>query len=179
MSEKTGKDEAMMQTFAIALQMEEEGSAFYGRATETCRNGLERKIFMMLKADEELHKDRIKEIHESIRGGGWADNWKKTVKKDRDLKKIFREMALKAGRITSADSVDLRALDLGIDLEDSSIRFYKDRLAEAEDPREKEFLRQMIEEEEGHRSALLDMKSYFSDPESWFRERERGTLDGA
>jgi rubrerythrin len=73
----------------------------------------------------------------------------------------------------------MAALEAGMSLEIASIDFYQKRLNEAQEKAEKEFLTQMIKEEQMHHRLLSDMKLYLNDPSAWFIEKERHGLDGA
>ena len=74
--------------------------------------------------------------------------------------------------------VYLEALDFGIELEVKSMRYYQDLIDRSQEPAEKEFLARLLEEEKGHHRALIDMKFYLQDPAGYFRETEKGGLDG-
>ncbi|MBW2648656.1 MAG: hypothetical protein JRC53_02390 [Deltaproteobacteria bacterium] len=87
-------------------------------------------------------------------------------------------MAKKHGSKIIADTSDLEALDTGIDFEMRSVEFYEEQLTKATNSLEQEFIKKMVTEERGHHAALTDMKFYLSDPAGWFREKERGGLDG-
>lgn len=168
-----------MKMFSTALEMEEKGKTFYEKAKGTCHNKLGREIFRILMEDEIVHFDRIKTIYKSLKGArGWSEEWKAMKIEHKDLGQLFRGMALKHGKNIKAETTDLEALNIGIDFELRSITFYEDQLHKATDPKEKEFIKQMIGEERSHHSALADMKYYLTDPASWFIESERVGLDG-
>ena len=87
-------------------------------------------------------------------------------------------MAFAHGKNITANTSDLEALDMGIDLESRSITFYKENLTKAQDSLEREFIEEMIGEENSHHAVLSDMKLYLSDPAGWFFEHEHTGLDG-
>jgi rubrerythrin len=176
----TEKSERALKMLAKALEMEEKGKNFYDNAVSTCKNDLGREIFSMLGDDELVHIDRIKSIYSSLEGGAaWSDEWKSKKLSQGDLNPFFRELAEKHGKDIMADTDDISALDVGIDFELNSVRFYEENQAVAEDDREREFIEEMIAEEKNHHRLLVDMRLYLTDPASWFREQERGGLDGA
>ncbi|MDP8222210.1 MAG: ferritin family protein [Candidatus Lernaella stagnicola] len=167
----------MLQT---ALEMEEKGFAFYEKAVGETGNELGRNIFTMLKEDELVHVERIKTIYAEISGGGgWNDEWKTVAAPQRDLGQMFRDMAYKHRGTIQPQTSDLDALQVGIDFEARAVAFYKEHLADAADELEIEFIKEMIAEEETHHELLTDMKLYLSDPDAWFREKERSHVDGA
>ncbi|MCG6537378.1 MAG: ferritin family protein [Syntrophales bacterium LBB04] len=169
----------VMQLLAIALTMEEKGQAFYDKAAANCQNELGRKIFARLAADELVHVERIQAIHKRLsRGLGFGDEWRTLTLKG-DPGKVFRDMAANCDPHLSAAASDLEALDLGIDFEKQSIKFYQDALAQTSSEPEKNFLEALVREEKGHHASLSDMKTYLADPAAWFQEKERSGLDGA
>jgi rubrerythrin len=176
MNEDLKRAKKMLST---ALEMEERGKAFYERAVSTCRNDMGKEIFQTLMEDEDVHMIRIRSIYERLSGKqAWSEEWKKLKVKHADLGGLFRNIAKKHGPKIVADTSDLEALDTGIDFEMISVEFYEEQLKKATNSLEQEFIRKMVAEERGHHAALTDMKFYLSDPAGWFREKERGGLDG-
>lgn len=168
-----------MAMLTTALEMESKGKEFYGKALKTSHNPLGQKIFTMLQKDEDVHIQRIQAIYTQLKGQhAWTDAWKTMTVGHEDLGKVFRELAAAHGQNIKADTGDLEALDVGIDFEFKSVRFYEDQLKVAEDRLEKEFIQHMIAEEKGHHTALSDMKHFLGDPAAWFREQERSAFDG-
>jgi rubrerythrin len=171
--------ERVLGMFDKALEMESRGRSFYKEAHATCKNEVGREIFKMLMNDEVVHMERIKKIYDSIeKGRGFSDEWKEMGIGHRDLKKFFREMAAAHGEDISTDTSDVEAIDVGIDFESRAVAFYKEHLTAADDPREREFIEAMIEEERSHHAALTDMRYYLTDPAAWFSEKEHWGLDG-
>ncbi|MFO8058954.1 MAG: ferritin family protein [bacterium] len=172
--------ERLKQWLDTAMDMERKGKDFYDKAMNEAGNDLARDVFRMLGEEEIVHMDRINRIYDAVKKEGtFTDTWKECVPKHDDLVSIFRDMAKKYGKeIPSTDS-DVRALEMGIDFESQSVKFYRDRLGEAQSEQEKEFLEKMVKEEKSHHDAFADMKFYLSDPAGYFREMERGQLDGA
>ena len=168
-----------LQMLSTALDLERKGEAFYKEAVSTCQNKMGREIFRMLMKDEGLHMDRIMKIYESLKAGRtWSVDWKSIKPDHKDIRALFGEMAFAHGKNITANTSDLEALDMGIDLESRSITFYKENLTKAQDSLEREFIEEMIGEENSHHAVLSDMKLYLSDPAGWFFEHEHTGLDG-
>jgi rubrerythrin len=168
-----------LQMLSDALELEKKGEAFYKQAVSTCQNDLGREIFRMLMKEEGLHMDRILTIYNSLKAGQtWSEDWKSIKPDHKDLGVLFREMASAHGKKITANTNDLDALTMGIDLELRSIAFYKKNLTKAQDSIERDFIEQMIGEENGHHAVLSDMKLYLTDPAGWFFEHEHTGLDG-
>jgi len=168
-----------LKMLSTALQMEEKGAAFYKKATGNCKTAQGKDIFKMLMADELVHKQRIKKIYKTIQAGGeWSDEWKSLKVNPKKLDTLFKGLKIRHGKDMKSEITDIRAMDVGIDLELKSITFYEKNHTRAPDAPERNFLSRMIKEERGHYRALSDMKSYLIDPVGWFREKERTHLDG-
>jgi len=167
-----------IKMLATALEMEEKGKKYYDEAVETCRNQLGRDVFRLLADYEIQHMKRIREIHDSIRGGG---SWSAAADFEpvHGLAEVFRKLAREQKEHIRADTGDLEAIDIGVKFESASVKFYQEYLGHATNPLEKRFLEHMVEEERGHLNLLTDMRQYYTDPESWFLEKDRAGLDGA
>lgn len=175
----TSTNERVRAMLATALEMEEQGRAFYERTIQACSNDLGREIFAMLMKDEIVHVDRIKAIAASVGDGVWTDLWRKAGEGHDLLVPFFRELARKAGPRIRAETRDLEALEVGIDFEQRSVQFYREQLAQASDPLERAFLERMVAEEQSHFDVLTDMQYYLSNPAAYLAEQERSGLDGA
>ena len=174
------QNQRALEMLKTALSMEEKGEDFYRKAMQDARDALGKGIFETLMRDEKVHYGRILKIYDKLKDEStWTDEWKSMDVGHKDVTELFREMAAKHGKTIEADPGELEALDVGIDFEYKTMKFYQDYLSEATDPLEKEFVEKMVEEERGHYTALKDMKHYMSDPAAWYQEMERGGLDGA
>ena len=175
----TNGQDRSLQMLSEALQLEKKGEEFYKQAVATCQNDLGREIFRMLMKEEGLHMDRILKIYNSLKEGQtWSEDWKSMKSDHKDLRVLFREMASEHGTKITVNTIDLDALNVGIDLEWRSIAFYKKNLTKAQDSIERDFIEQMIREENSHHAVLSDMKLYLADPTGWFFEHEHTGLDG-
>jgi rubrerythrin len=172
-------NEAALSMLKTALEMEEKGYQFYEKAIAGCVNELGRKMFTMLRDDEIVHVERIKNIYGRLMGGEWSDEWKNVPTPSRDLGQVFRELAKKHAATVSECGGDLDAIRVGLVFEHKAVVFYREHLAQAQNPIERAFVKQMVAEEEIHHALLADMELYLTDTEGWFREREKGGLDGA
>ena len=176
MPESRGKS---LQMLATALEMEEKGRKYYEEAVKTCRNEMGRDVFKLLADYEVQHARRIREIYDSLKGGQTWTGEVAEFEPVRDLGQVFRRLAKEQKEHIKADTGDVEALEVGIQFESASVKFYQDHLNTGDDPTEKRFLEHMVEEERAHLNLLSDMRQYYTDPESWFMEKERVGLDGA
>lgn len=168
-----------LQMLTVALEKEEKGRDFYKNATEKCGNALGKELFRCLMADEGIHMTRVKQIYDSLHGGqSWSEEWKSLKGINEDLGKLTKQRITDLGASVKAESDDLEALQIGIKMEQGSIDFYENELKKASHPLETEFIKCMITEERTHYRALEDLMLYFTNPESWYIEKERLPIDG-
>lgn len=171
--------ERAIQMLTTALDMERKGKDFYEKTISTCQNELGRKIFSMLKKDEDIHVQRIMKIWEQLKGGhNWSSEWKELKVDHGDLAKVFRELAAAQSANLKPGAGDLEALEVGIDFEFRAVRYYEEQLPQASHELEKQFISHMIQEEKDHHQALSDMKFFLADPAAWFRQQEGTAFDG-
>lgn len=174
-----GSDRSV-RMLAAALEKEEKGRDFYKDAAEKCGNPLGKELFHTLMVEEGVHIKRIKQIYEALHGGdAWTEEWKSFRGINDALQSLIRQRITTLGPKVESAHEDLEAVEIGIQMEQSSILFYEDELAKAGDALEKEFIQKMIAEERMHFASLEDVKLYMTNPLSWFTEKERPTLDGA
>jgi rubrerythrin len=169
--------------FEAALKMEQRGYEHYQAFVKTCQNELGRELFATLRDDELVHIERIKKIHAAVLAG--AKRWEPEFDVDdakatpESLDGMFRAMYAKHGAKVTATSGDLEALDIGIDFELRAVKFYEGHLPHAVDDVERQFTLRMIDEERFHHKALVDTQLFLTNPDGWYRESEKGHLDGA
>jgi rubrerythrin len=172
-------NQCSIEMLASALEMEEKGKAFYKKAVNSCQNPQCKEIFSALAEEEVVHSSRIKQIHDTLTSGQcWTRDWESIKGSHKELGALFQDLAAKEKTKIKAETSDLEAVDIGLDFELASVKFYQDHRAKATDPIEAAFLDQMIREEGEHLRALKDTRYYLIDPEGWFIEKERAGLDG-
>lgn len=172
-------NEQTLLWLSVALEMERKGKAFYDKAIGDCKNPLGHEIFKTLMKDEVVHENRIKAIYKQLEGGKeWNEEWAKMDVNHKALEPFFTGLVAKQGANVKGDTNDIKALEVGIDLETRSIEFYESNLKVATDAKEKAFLDRMVTEEKSHHKVLTDLKFYLSNPAAWFAEHERSGYDG-
>ncbi len=168
-----------VEMLATALEKEEKGRDFYKAAMDKCGNALGKELFRCLMADEGIHIQRVKQIYNSLHSGqAWSQEWKSLEGMSQDLDKLTRQRITDLGTRVKPDTDDLEALQIGIQMEQGAINFYESELKKASHSLETEFIKCMIAEERTHYRALEDLMLYFTNPESWYIEKERLPIDG-
>jgi len=175
----TESEDRSLKMLSTALEMEKKGYDFYEKALKKTSNKLGRELFTTLRDDEVVHMERIQNIYESVKGGGWSEEWKKMKARGKSLGPFFKELAAGEESKIKGDASDIEALEVGISFEAKAVEYYQDHLNRATDPIEREFIEQMMIEEKGHYDLLVDMKYYLTDPDNWFAEQEKISIDGA
>ncbi len=174
------RSDRCLKMLTAALEAEEKGLALYENAVGVCSVDLGKEMFQMLLGQEKDHIKRLRSIYDSFqRNEAWSELWKPQRVEDEDLREFLQDQIALLGRKVHAQSGDLQILEIGISMEQESIDFYDGHLLKATDALEQEFLTAMIAEERGHFLVLQDLKLFFTDPESWFIEKERHAMDGA
>ncbi len=173
------RDEAF-DMFCTAIEMKEKKRNLYEEAMKTCPDQVGIETFRMLRDAEAEHLKQIHQTYEELkRGKVWADACKYHPVEDEDKKAILRKIAEEHGKIPKACVDDVVAIETGMHLEGTSMKFLQEQLQRQMDPLEREFIDRMIAEEREHYILLADLKYYYVDPEAWFMEKSRARLDGA
>jgi len=163
-----------------ALQMENDGKAFYLQASKASTNPMGARLLKRLADEEDLHRQRFERIYRAIQT---RKNWpeRSDFKPDaaRTLKTIFAEEAQKTGaKAKKGLATELEAVQTAINMEAKTYDFYKACGKSGTHVSEKEFYETVAREERGHQLVLLDYYEYLKDPGAWFVKAEHPSLDG-
>ncbi|MFO7727990.1 MAG: ferritin family protein [Desulfonatronovibrio sp.] len=170
--------EGFRQWVCKAIEMEEKGRKFYEQALADCSEGPGREVFTMLRDDEVMHIERIREIEKALDKGDGVEAACTLDEEQQDPRGIFREIAARA-EVHKACPSTVKALETGKEFELALVAFYEDALEKARSDLEKKFLKHMVAEEKGHFVLLEDLNFYYQDPEGWAMEQDKAGLDGA
>ncbi|MBU1221013.1 ferritin family protein [Myxococcota bacterium] len=171
--------EKLQEMLATALKMEEKGYKFYSEIVPKINDQVGKTLFTMLRDDELIHIERIKEIYGKLTA---STDWNITLEnlpsqKDQGLASLLRNLATKHREGINSDSDEMKALEVGIEFEAGAVAYYQKHLENATEENEKQFIQRMIEEEKEHHAVLVDMQSFYTDPAAWFVEHEHPHLD--
>ncbi len=174
------RNKELSEMLCSALEMEAKEKEFYKRARQDCPNEMGKEIFQMLAGEETEHEKGLNEIYQALQTGqSWPVSCSLMEKKELDPKFMLKKMADRYGADIRKGVGLPEALQIGIDMEQESVKFYENQLQGNNNPDAKNFLEKMVQEEKGHYLLLLDMQYYYSDPEGYFMEKEHRGLDGA
>ncbi len=175
MSEQTRRMTSALET---ALQMEVEGKEFYQKTGQKSVSPLVQELFKHLAEQEDVHYRRVKEVHDAVKTGSRWPQKESTFQRPRSLQRVFKDAIKRMGAHFEAPSSEIEALKIGMNMEDKSYSFYRNREEEAESPAEKAFYKALTGEERVHYLTLQSSHEYLSNPEGWFTMKERWSLDG-
>ena len=174
MNEQARTQEALK----VAIQMEIDGKEFYLKASGESSNELGKKLLKSLAAEEDIHRQRFKEIFEVISD---KKAWPRTtlpVGGGKELRTLFVEAAQELGAGKEAPATELDSVQTAIDMETKTYDYYKLQAGLAATEVEKEFYQALVGQEREHRLVLLDYQEYLINPAGWFVKTEHPSLDG-
>ena len=160
-----------------AIKMEEDGIDFYQKAAEKSSHPLGRKMFLSFIEDEKRHLAVLKEILADLKFSDFDQFFQEKTPREK-ITSIFRQTNKEIKERIAANSDEIKALEIGMDMESKSVKFYQSALEKAEDISQKAFLRRLVEEEKEHYQILQNTHSYLKDSGDWFLWEEKGLLDG-
>ena len=167
-----------MASIELALQNEKSEMEFYLQEAKRSKNETTKKLFTQIAADEQEHIARIKNLHgKLVSAGNWPEDVPIEVK-GTTVREILAALPAKASK-KSHDDDDIKALNKAIEFEKKGSKFYADLAAACHNRMEKNFFEFLSRIESEHFRSLSDTLLYFTEPESWFREKERSGFDGA
>ena len=78
----------------------------------------------------------------------------------------------------SADTDELEAYRIAMELENKGYDFYKKTLESVSDPAVKELYKFLLSEEEAHHDLLSSTYEYLKNPAAWFAKDEKPIVEG-
>ncbi len=168
-------NETLIKGLETAVQMEQEGKAFFLKAADGATSILARNVFTELARQEDFHIRKIIEIYDELKKDGAMGQRVTTVVDADGLGKVFE--ASLAEKVKGTES-DMKALNVGLEIEEKSIKHYETLAAISENQREKRFYLTLSREERGHYLWIMDAIEYLSDPVGWYYVKQGSMVDG-
>lgn len=163
----------------VALENERQEKEFYLVQAQRTKNPLGKAMFAQIAKEEEEHESRIKELHETwVKGGNWPETVPLTVGKTK-VPDVLKEFVQTVKQAPVAEADDVEAVRKAVEFEAKGAAFYARLRDQVTDPKEKAFFNLLAGIEHEHYMSLRETEEYFSNPDAWFRVREKGGLDGA
>lgn len=150
----TGSGRSASDILKDAIAMEEDGMAFFKRASTMMTRKRSRDMFLSLAAQEDKHIAVLS--HELARvedGKGW-DTLDKAKRSTRPARRsVFSERDIRRVKLEPGAG-ELEVIDVGIDVEDRSIEYYRAAGQAAEAPNARQVFNWLVGEESGHLTIL-------------------------
>ena len=157
-----------MSIYEFAMQMEQDGEAFYRElAAKTNDTGI-RRILIMLADDETKHYNTLKQMKEAV------EPQMTTTAILTNAKNIFAQMK---GQEFDLDISHVDLCKKAQDIEHKSQIFYQEKAKEVSSPTQKELFLKMADEEKRHYFLLDNVIAFLSRPYTWIENAEFNHLD--
>ena len=135
-------------------------------------------MFESLAADERRHVEIFQALaaREGVRPAAAEE-----LDREGPLKRmsaIFRDAAANIKEVLTADSDDIKAIDVAKGMEEKAFAFYAEAARGCASPVEKRILLKIAAEENEHYRILDDTRLYLTYPEMWFIKEEKPVIDG-
>jgi rubrerythrin len=159
-----------MNIFDYAMQMEQDGEAYYRELANKCRLQGLKKILNMLADDEVGHYDTFKNLKAGtdaeVSGSIILENAKNIFQEIKDTETGF-----------DFDVSEIDQYNKAIEIEKKSEDFYREKANEVEQPGLKDILLNIAEDEKKHRFLLKNTVEFISRPKTWIENAEFNHLD--
>jgi rubrerythrin len=168
-----------LDALEIALTNEMREHEFYTLNAERTDNPLGKAMFETIAKEELEHFERLKQLHEVWeKNNSWPETIPLKVNKT-NVQNVLKEVLRKVAEAPHVDRDDLIAIRTAIDFECDGVMYYEQLKDGSAEPNEKAFFNLLANIEHEHFVSLKDTEELLVDPNSWYRIRERGGLDGA
>jgi rubrerythrin len=147
----TGVSDQMVGVIKEAIRLEINGRAFFNHAAEVTHNELGKKMFKKLAQDETGHLDTFGDLFTAVTG---AEEWRKLVDQEELKGESSLIEELKARMKKGERASELEAISIGMELERNAVDFFEKSARESTDPKAKEILEKICEEERFHYDLL-------------------------
>ena len=162
----------LSKAIETAIKMETDAIRFYDEAAQKTAHPFAKKMFEGFTKDERRHLCMLQDILKGL------NLQIMRVHPKQEIKTVFSELKDQMMERVKVSPDELSAVTLALDFEQAGYEFYRKAAAEATNPKEKELLARLIQEEEEHAAILRNTYSFLKDTGDWFMWEERGILEG-
>lgn len=161
-----------MKSVELALKMETDAIKFYTEAAEKVSHPVGKKMFLSIAEDEKNHIKMIEEVLKGLELTYIEANPVKT------MKTIFEEMKDNLMERIQAQTDDLEAFKIAMEMEKEGVEFYKKVFNEVNTEKEKKLFERLIYEEEQHYKIFSETYNFMKDTGNWFMWKEFSIVEG-
>lgn len=145
----------ILSILADAIEMEYEGKGFYEDVASKSKHLRTRDTFISLVKQEQRHVDILSEELRRMNEGrdlGSLEELKKSAPQHPRIS-VFKDRDIRHLKF-NPDAGELDALKLGMEIENKSIKYYRDAGSQTADRSAKELFNWLVGEEAGHLTVL-------------------------
>ena len=163
-----------------ALTLEKDGYDFYCSASEKVTNPIGKKMLEWLAKEETEHIKKLTKALKSMQEEGKLACSEEDLERGETFrfKTMFSQAKEKVKALVPADTDDLKALEIAMEMENKGYTFYKDSLKEVDDPEGRALLESLAQDESDHYDALQNTYTYLKTPDLWFAWEEGHIYEG-
>ena len=154
-----------MDILDFGMKMELDGKAFYEEHASKINDRHAADILRYLADEEQKHYDYIKKFREGS----------KDLPESRlvqDVKNVFKQMKQTGEGFVEDKSTMFEVLNRGLEMEDKSIDFYKERVEASDNPDDKDIFTLLKKQEDKHYSLLSSLIQFYDQPLQWLEDAE-------
>ncbi|MEW6051994.1 MAG: ferritin family protein [Candidatus Zixiibacteriota bacterium] len=161
-----------MSIFEYAMKMEQDGRAFYLEHAAKIRQPELKRILEELAHDELKHYNIFKAMHEGLQAD-YKESEKTTILNT--VKNVFEELKA-ADKEFSFPPEAKRIWEQAQEVEKKTEDFYRVKAAEVTDPRQKNVLSRIADEEHRHWVTMQNVIEFLDRPNHWLEDAEWSDL---
>jgi rubrerythrin len=165
----------LKEALQTALDFEQKGHSIYEETSNKTQNPIVAKTFRYLADQELIHIEEIKEYIEKLNNGHDVELKGDTLD---DTKRFFTTTVNEFKEKTELSDDDIKAHEVGLELEQSSYDFYKEQYDAVDDEELKKFFKWLMEQENAHYEFIQKAYEYIKDPVGFYTEEEAWMADG-
>ena len=154
------------EAISTAIQMEEEGYAFYTKCAIQTKSMMGAQIFKGIAGDEQVHLATFKKMFEQRLGKQEFEEVTRRGGKYKDLPVFPKD--LKAVPGADPDGDEIEALNIAMDSEKKAIGFYTRMRDDSADPEVKRIMDLIIEQEQHHYLLLSEELDHLNTTGDWY-----------
>lgn len=168
-----------LNALEIALANEMNERQFYLNNAARTSNPVGKVMFERLAEDEREHYEMLKKLH-----GIWSaeGKWPETVPltiKETNVKGLLKKLVQESKIQDTSNYDDLEALNIAAQFESKGADTYRELAESSDEQKVKDFFLLLSRIEREHYLTIKDMEEFLKNPQGWFLEKEKPTLDGA
>jgi rubrerythrin len=172
------EQEAALSGLQTAIRMEIDGKEFYLKSAKASDNERGANLFKTLAAEETIHQQVFTEIYNKLKAKQQWPDTKIPAHNTKKLQTVFRTAIEKLGKEHTAIKAEIDAVKTGMEMENKTLDFYRNRSAKAAFDAEKQLYDAFAGQESEHFRLLQDYYEFLTSPADYFKKTEHTMMDG-